>query len=71
MDILSELGAQTLELDGLVPEYGLTQQGDPICLSEYANDILNENQNTHIVLCEDFSTGMGPALIQSYLSPDA
>ena len=72
MDMLGRLGIQALEKStGYVAEYGLTQKGDPICLNEYATDILAKNMNTHVQLFEDFSTGMGPALKEEYINKNA
>ena len=54
-----------------VPEYALTEKGEPICLSEYASQIIAESAHSYILLIEDFSTGMGPQLKDSHISPDA
>ena len=60
-----------LEEGQYVREYALTPQGDPICLSEYACLILNNNENTHLVLIEDYSSAMGPALKLSHINESA
>ena len=52
-------------------EYALTQQGDPICLSEYATDIVGTNTNTHLVLLEDFSSGSHSMLGKDHVNPNA
>ena len=54
-----------------VPEYGITEKGEPICLSEYASQIIAESAHAYILLVEDFSTGMGPQLTDAHISPDA
>ena len=41
-----------------VREYALTTSGEPICLNEYAAQILSETTRTHIMLNEDYSYWM-------------
>ena len=41
-----------------IDEYGLGVAGKPINLSVYASEIVAGTKNTHVLLLEDFSTGM-------------
>ena len=54
-----------------LPEYAITKNGDPICLSEYASQIVAETDLSHVILIEDFSTGMGPLLKETHINVNA
>ena len=40
-------------------------------MNEYATSIANDNSSTYILLTEDFSTGMGPALKRKHINENA
>ena len=51
-----------------VPEYAITCNGEPICLSEYANDITQSTKSTVVMLTEDYSSWMGSLLTRDHIS---
>ena len=52
-------------------EFVLTVLGEPVNLSEYATLIVSKTQNVHVILIEDFSTGMGPLLKEHHIKSDS
>ena len=54
-----------------IEEYGLGIAGKPINLSDITAEIVAVTKNTHVLLLEDFSTGMGPLLNESHISKNA
>ena len=54
-----------------IEEYGLGIAGEPINLSDITAEIVAVTKNTHVLLLEDFSTGMGPLLNESHICKNA
>ena len=54
-----------------VREYGITIQGEPICLNEYAAKIVSETTRTHVVLKEDYSFWESRALRKEHINLDS
>ena len=51
-----------------VPEYAITCNGEPICLSEYATDITQSTLSTVVMLNEDYSSYMGKLLTKDHIN---
>ena len=52
-------------------EFALTVLGEPVNLSEYATHIVSKTKNVHVMLIEDFSSGMGPLLKEKHVKADS
>ena len=51
-----------------VREYAMTILGEPICLNEYAAQIVAQTTRTHVILTEDYNFWMGRVLKKEHIN---